>query len=106
MWVKKDGYRTKILANAEDLSSPKAEIQLVRFLKGKYSHYHKRKTEFFFFLAGEGKVKVDKKEIKLKAGSYLLVKPNTVHTFINESQEALEAIMFKTNSSPKDTFRE
>jgi len=106
MWVRKNNYSTNILANGKALSSRRTEIQLVRFHKGKYSHYHKKKTEFFYFLKGSGEVIVGKRKLQLKSGSYLLIRPNTVHEFINKSDRALEAIMIKTNSNKKDTFIE
>jgi mannose-6-phosphate isomerase-like protein (cupin superfamily) len=40
----------------------------------------------------------------LSQGSFLIIEPNAEHTFLNESKEPLEAIMFKTNHSEKDTY--
>lgn len=102
--VKKEGYETTELADEKALACFGTQIQLVRFLEGKYEHYHKKKTEFFYFLKGKGKVLMEGKEIPLQEGVSVLVKPGVKHTFIRESREPLEAIMFKTNSSPDDTF--
>ncbi|MFH1173623.1 MAG: cupin domain-containing protein [archaeon] len=103
-WIVKDGYETKTLADSKDLNQEETQIQLVRFHKGKYAHHHKIKTEFFYFLKGKGKAVVDEKMISLSAGVTVLVRPNTMHTFINESDEPLEAIMFKTKHTKEDTF--
>lgn len=105
-WITKDGYETCIVATEHDLDEKETEIQLVKFHSGKYEHYHKRKTEFFYVIKGTGKVILNNEEKSLSPGSWVLVKPNTVHTFVNENEEPLEAIMFKTNSIPTDTFTE
>jgi len=106
-WIEKEGYETRVVATADDLNVPATEVQLFRFRTGKFEHYHKRKTEFFYFTSGVGKVIVDGVVIELNPGSTLLVKPGQRHTFVNESSEiALEGIMFKTNDSLSDTYRE
>ena len=104
-WVKKDGYETCLLADDEDLNSPQSDAQIVKFHKGKFSHYHEVKTEFFYFISGEGSVIIDDNEQPLKSGSHLLVKPGVRHEFINNSDIPLEAVMFKTNSTVEDTYR-
>lgn len=105
-WVKKNGYETLLLANDKDLNLPQTEAQVVRFHQGKFAHYHKVKTEFFYITSGEGSVILDGKEISLKKGSSLLVQPGMNHEFINKSDVPLEAVMFKTNSTPEDTYFE
>jgi quercetin dioxygenase-like cupin family protein len=106
-WIVKEGYDTNIVATAEDLNLPATEVQLFRFRKGKFEHYHKLKTEFFYFTSGVGKVIIDGIEQELKPGSTLLVQPGQRHMFINESSEAsLEGIMFKTNNDPSDTYQD
>lgn len=103
-WIKKEGYETRLLANAQDMNTPGTEAQLVRFHRGKYSHYHKIKTEFFYFTAGHGQVIINGQKIEIAPGKELLVKPKTNHEFINKSENPLEAVMFKTNNQPDDTF--
>ena len=105
-WVQKEGYETRLLADAREMNAPEAEVQLVKFCKGKYGHHHERKTEFFYFTAGQGRVIIDGEEQEITPGTELQVRPGTHHEFINESNEPLEAIMFKTNSQPDDTFTE
>lgn len=105
-WIHKTGYSKKILAEGNDLSLMGALVQLARFGKGEGKHYHKRKTEFFYFLKGEGKAIVDGKEKLMKPGMSLLIKPNVVHDFVKVSSGSWEAIMFKTNNSVDDTFTE
>ena len=103
-WVQKEGYDTLLIADGEDLNMPETEAQMVHFQRGKYKHYHKIKTELFYFISGSGKVVLDGNENILFAGTWLLVRPGIVHEFINESDEPLAALMFKTNSTPEDTY--
>ena len=105
-WKKKKGYDTFSLAEEDTLDQKGTQIQLARFYTEKYGHYHKKTTEFYYVLKGEGKAIVDDKEIKLTSGTSLLIRPNEHHTFINEREDTLEVIMFKTNSEPNDTFTE
>ncbi len=104
-WIDKQTYETRLIANAKTMECAESEVQMVRFYKGKFSHYHKRKTEFFYFTSGKGKVILDGTSIDLCAGTELLVKPMATHSFINDSDTPLEAIMFKTNSQADDTFK-
>lgn len=105
-WILKQGYKTRLLADENELNLPGTQIQLIRFKSGKYTHHHEKKTEFFYFTKGEGKVIIKGKEKKIVPGSTVLIKPNIKHSFINESGSILEAIMFKTNNSNDDTYDE
>ncbi len=104
--ITKKGYMTRVLADEKDMDLAGTQIQLVRFKEGKYPHYHKKKTEFFYFIKGNGKIIIDGKEKKIAPGSTFLIKPNIKHAFLNESGGVLEAIMFKTNDSKDDTYSE
>ncbi len=42
--------------------------------------YHKKRTEFWRFLDNEAKVTINKKTIKVKAGSEVIIKKGTLHT--------------------------
>lgn len=103
-WVEKEGYATEQLASADDLRAPGCDIQRVRFYNGKGTHYHGRRTEFFYFTGGTGKAVVDGREVPLSAGTVLIVKPGQRHSFVNEGKNTLDALVVKTNNDPKDTF--
>lgn len=92
------------MADESDLSLKGTQIQLVHFKEGKYTHHHKHKTKFFYFIKGAGKMIIDNMEKKIVPGSSFLIKPNVKHTFINDSEGDLEAIMFKTNDAKDDTY--
>ncbi len=104
-WISKDGYDTSLLADAESLNSPGTEIQKVRFNSGKYAHFHKEKTEFFFVISGYGEITAGTSTTELKPGVSIVVQPGQHHTFIvPEGSPPVEALMVKTNSSPEDTY--
>ena len=103
-WIHKKTYETRRLADEVDLECNGSEVQMVRFHKGKFEHFHKEKTEFFYFIAGEGKAFIGGTSLPLSAGSHLLIKPGVKHSFVNDKSTPLEAIMFKTNSHPDNTF--
>jgi quercetin dioxygenase-like cupin family protein len=102
-WIDKGDYEVKIVAEAKDLGV-NAQIQLVRFKKGRYVHYHKKRTEFFYFFNGKGKAVLDGAEKEIAKGSFFLVKPYVKHAFVCESAKPLEAIMLKANNEHGDTY--
>jgi len=105
-WVDKGGYMTKLLAE-EDLDCKGCQVQLGRLKpgSGKYSHYHKKKTEAFYILKGLGRVTLDDNETILKPGVFVLIKPNVKHLFANEGTDVMEYLMIKTNNDKDDTFK-
>ena len=104
MWIDKEGYSTNILANEKDLSSKGTQLELVRFYKGKYKHYHKIKTETFYFLKGKGFLILNGGKIEIYPEKLIVVPPNSIHEWINKSDEPMEAILIKTNNSLEDTY--
>ena len=102
-WIHKKGYSKKILATEDQLSMPGTMIQLAKIGKGEQIHYHKKKTESYYFLKGYGKAVIDGVEKEIKPGTFLQVKPDTRYKIVQESPEMLEVIMFKTNNDPEDT---
>lgn len=105
-WIDKGEYATCLLANEEYLGCKGSEVLLGKFKskKGKFPHYHKKKTEFFYILKGNGKVIIDGNEQELKPGVSVVIKPNQRHEFINESSEEMECLLLKTNNDPDDTY--
>lgn len=104
-WIEKKGYSTCLQATGENLNVVDAEVHLIRFREGKFSHYHKFTTEFFHFTSGTGRVMLDDREEKLFPGASIVIQPLVKHTFLNDSEtKLLEAVMVKTNMHPEDTF--
>ena len=104
-WERRGEYEVRRLASSVDLQAPGVEIQLFRFDGVKTTHFHKQRTEFYYFTKGNGKVLLDGKDISITAGMDLLVLPGVRHSFENGS-ENLEGIMIKTNTVPGDIFED
>ena len=101
-WIQKEGYKTKKLASGRSSRTNEFEISEVHFKKGKYKHFHKKKTEHFYILGGKGKIDIDGNIRTLRKGDFVIIRPNEVHTWINESFRALKAINIKIDNI---TFR-
>jgi len=43
------------------------------------AHYHKRTTEIYYFLEGEGFLELDGEKVPVRPGSSVLIRPGTVH---------------------------
>ena len=56
-------------------------------IPGPPPHYHKSEREFFFILKGTLDVMTDGKWKAMTAGVFVELPPNTVHTFINNTEE-------------------
>jgi mannose-6-phosphate isomerase-like protein (cupin superfamily) len=101
-WVGKGSYLTKLLGNEEQMSCKGIQIQIVK-LRGKEKHYHKRKSEFFYFLKDGGIVTIGSKKQHIRKGLAVIIRPNTIHSFTIQ-RGYVEALMVKTNHKDTDTF--
>ena len=104
MWIDKKGYSSNILATESELASKGTQIEVVRFFKGKYKHFHKVKTETFYFLKGKGSLILNGKQIDIFPEKLIVIPPNSIHEWINDSDEPMEAVILKTNNTPEDTY--
>lgn len=104
MWIDKKGYGSNILATESELASKCTQIEVVRFFKGKYKHYHKIKTETFYFIKGKGTLILNGKQITILPEKFIVIPPNTIHEWINDSNEPMEAIILKTNNIHEDAY--
>ena len=100
MWIQKKGYSKKILLTDDEAG---VQVQLAKIGQNEKIHFHKEKTELFYFLKGEGRATIDGKEIKVKSGSFLAIRPNQVHHIEPNSKE-IKVFMVKINSKPDDTY--
>lgn len=55
-------------------------------------HYHPVAEETYYILSGEGRMRVDDKELKLLPGDALLILPPEVHQIFNDTDSDLEFI--------------
>ena len=60
---------------------------------GVASHKHNEFEEIFYFTRGEGVVVLNDKEIFVKAGSIVVVPPNTHHSIKNNGKDLLQHVV-------------
>jgi mannose-6-phosphate isomerase-like protein (cupin superfamily) len=64
--------------------NPIASIHLVEISKEARTHYHKKMTEIYLVLEGEGQIELDGKVIPVKPMTTILIKPGCRHRAIGE----------------------
>lgn len=74
------GYRQRIFSTGDD--SP-AFMHLVRISESK-THYHKRATEFYYVIEGEGTMTVDGESFPIEAGCVVKLEPGSVHSSLGD----------------------
>jgi mannose-6-phosphate isomerase-like protein (cupin superfamily) len=52
-------------------------------------HYHPRSEELYYFVAGEGRMRLGSDESEVAAGDCVVIPPGTVHKLFNEGSEPL-----------------
>ncbi len=64
--------------------NPVASIHLVDISKAAKTHYHKKLTEIYLILEGEGFMELDGERIPVKPLTSILIKPNCRHRAIGD----------------------
>ena len=95
-WIDRGKYRvSKLYEFSKDCF-----VQLVE-INGKVSdHFHKKQTEVFVVVGGEGKMKIGDREYEVSCGDVLLCEPNTLHS----AEGNIRVLVFKYNYVENDTF--
>src|ERR1700760_914464 len=52
-------------------------------------HYHPRSEELYYFVAGEGRMRLAQAESEVTAGDCVVIPPGTVHKLFNDGSEPL-----------------
>ena len=65
-------------------------------------HYHNQVEETFYFLKGTPKLIIEGKEYRVKEGDAFRIEPKEKHDLINDTQEAIKAVMIKFPFLPED----
>ncbi len=73
------GYRDRLISR-EDVSSMPAAWAHAVDIDGAEPHYHKRSTELYYVLDGEGAVTLDGVEHAVRKGSLVHIPPGVVHS--------------------------
>lgn len=61
-----------------------ASMHVVEISKDSRPHYHKKMTEIYYVLEGEGHLEIDGDNIPLKPGVSVLIPPNSLHRAVGE----------------------
>ncbi len=48
------------------------------------THYHKRMTEFYYVLEGQGKIELDGESLPIKPGSAIMIRPGCRHRAVGQ----------------------
>lgn len=72
------GWRDRLISHEDAHLSPAAWAHAVD-IDGARLHYHKRSTELYYVISGEGSVLLDGAEHPVKAGSLVHIPPGVIH---------------------------
>ena len=61
-----------------------ASMHVVEISQRSRVHYHKKMTEIYYVLEGEGHLEIDKDKIPLKPGVSVLIPPDSLHRAVGE----------------------
>ena len=61
-----------------------ASMHVVEISKESRPHYHKKMTEIYYVLEGEGHLEIDKDKVPLKPGVSVLIPPNSLHRAVGQ----------------------
>jgi quercetin dioxygenase-like cupin family protein len=101
------GYIKKIIFTEKDLGSKGNRVQIVITKPGNIvkPHYHKKQTEVFCILKTAGAIlKINKRSIRTKPGDIFICRPENIHSVVNNTEENIETLVFKTNYEENDTY--
>ncbi len=72
------GYRDRLISREDVAQNPAAWAHAVD-IDGAEPHYHKRSTELYYVIDGEGIVLLDGAEQEVRSGSLVHIPPGVVH---------------------------
>ena len=59
-------------------------IHRVQITRDAQKHYHKRLTEYYVVLSGEGEIELDDERVPVKPGDVIMIPPGTAHALRGE----------------------
>ena len=65
-------------------------------------HYHKKRTEMFYVIEGEGIIKINGEEYRVNPNDFFLCEVNDLHQFINDTDTNFIVLVFRTNEPKED----
>lgn len=77
------GWRDRLISHEDAVLNPAAWAHAVD-IDGAKPHFHKRSTELYYVLDGEGSVHLDGEELPVYKGSIVHIPPGVVHGAIGK----------------------
>lgn len=69
-----------------------ASLHVVEVTRDARTHYHKRLTELYYVLEGEGRIELDGETFPIAPGDSILIKPGCRHRAIPAADQTLRVI--------------
>lgn len=79
-----------------------ASVHIVEIKEDSEVHYHKRMTEIYFVLEGEGEIQLDGQSYPLTPGMSVMIKPGCRHRAVGANLRILNMVVPKFN--PEDEW--
>jgi mannose-6-phosphate isomerase-like protein (cupin superfamily) len=82
----------KLAVSPDTIGSKNISVGLSIIPPGSSSnpHIHKGEEEVFYVVSGKGKVMLNRKKFNIKPGTFIYIKPGTLHQLINTGKEVLK----------------
>ena len=95
-----NGYFRKSFMNVDNKKGKACKVQFIRITPNTIvkPHFHKNQTESEYVLAGSGFIKSGKQIIRLRPGTFFIVKPDESHE-IKSGSKGLLLFVTKANYS-------
>ena len=103
-WIEKEDYRKKVLARETQLGDDKI-IQIVEVDPGDHvkPHKHYSTREIYVIQQPGGRIRIEDKEYETEKDQVIVCEPGQVHEVINDSENTLRILVFKTGHTVNDT---
>lgn len=105
-WKKRFVYMKNVPFDEVSLNQKGAKFQIIRFLPNTriWPHFHKNVCEIFYIRSGKGTLIFNGEKYQAEKDDIFLCQPNDIHEIINDSNEELVILTFKTNEESGDIF--
>lgn len=72
------GHRYRLISREDAAAQPAAWAHVVE-IDGAREHFHRRGTELYYVLEGEGAIRLDGQEFLIRKGSLIHIPPGVIH---------------------------
>ncbi len=89
------GHRYRLISREDAAENPAAWAHVVE-IHGSREHYHRRGTELYYVLEGEGILTLDDEKHLMRPHDYVYVPPGVRHSFSNTGTNGLVFLVVTT----------